>query len=39
MPQIMEETRANVARAGGAFEQLHDFDAGLDGADVTGAGG
>ena len=35
MPQIMEEAKANVARAGGAFEQLDDFDAGFDGADIV----
>ena len=35
MPQIMDEAKANVARAGGAFEQLTDFDAGFDGADVV----
>ena len=39
MPQITEEAKANVARVGGAFEQLHDLDAGFDGAEVTGAGG
>lgn len=35
MPQIMDEAQANVARAGGAFEQLDDFDAGFDGADIV----
>ena len=35
MPDIMAEAEANVARAGGAFEQLDDFDAGFDGADIV----
>jgi N-acetylornithine carbamoyltransferase len=35
MPDIMAEAKLNAARAGGAFEQLDDFDAGFDGADIV----
>jgi N-acetylornithine carbamoyltransferase len=35
MPQIMEEAKANVARAGGTFEQLDEFDAGFEEADIV----
>ena len=35
LPSIVDEARANAARSGGSLEQLDDFDAGFEGADVV----
>ncbi|MCZ7569413.1 MAG: ornithine carbamoyltransferase [Ardenticatenaceae bacterium] len=35
MPEIVEQARENAHRSGGSFEELHDFDAGFEGADVV----
>lgn len=35
MPEIVEQARENARRSGGSFEELNDFDAGFEGADVV----
>ena len=35
MPEIVQQAKENAAASGGSFEQLDDFDAGFEGADVV----